>query len=297
MASPCPPRSEADEAFADLLNAVAPAPNDIVVLIRSYFDESWDDDILCVAGYTFTSSNARKFDEAWRRMLWKHGQLPYFRMSACNAGREPFDKLDKAARISAQTDAIALICKYASFGKAVTIDQHAYYRIIGNNGVVRSPYEFATWMILTAVLSWMEKRGDVGGASYFFEAGHQHQSQSEALMRILFKDGVLRDRYKYNAHAFVDKAKSRPSQAADMLSWQWFKNIQRIRDGATKMRADCGALVSGVETHYSHINEYYLNMLVEAMDRKAGGPGLGNMIAAMALRDPAALLRWQASPS
>jgi hypothetical protein len=293
MSAPCPSRSDVDSVFTDLLDAVAPHPSDIAVLIQSYFDESWDEEILCVAGYIFSSAHARKLDEEWRRMLWRNGRLPYFRMSACNRGSEPFDKLDEAGCIKAQTDAIGLISKYASYGMAVTVDQAAFYRVLGTEGFTRSPYEFCTWSVLTAVLSWMVDHDEVKGASFFFEAGHQHQSQAQFIMNRLFTDAEQKARYRYKAHAFVDKKASRPSQAADLLSWQWYKDCQRRRNGATKPRADCRALTNGTPHHVLHFDEPLLHKLVAMMDERAGVPGKGNEVAAMAIRDPSALLAWQ----
>src|ERR1700733_4494442 len=78
--------------FADLLDTFAGQPGDIVVLIKSFNDESYDNDILCVAGYTMTSPQARALDADWGRMLVRY-RLPYFRMSACNSCEEPFKHL------------------------------------------------------------------------------------------------------------------------------------------------------------------------------------------------------------
>jgi hypothetical protein len=48
-----------DSIFCELLDDLAPEADGIVVIIKSYFDESYDDRLLCVAGYSFTSANAR----------------------------------------------------------------------------------------------------------------------------------------------------------------------------------------------------------------------------------------------
>src|SRR5580658_6565521 len=114
------PACDGDSVFIDLLDAVAGEPSDVAVLIQSYFDESYDNRILCVSGYIFTGLRVRKLDQAWRRMLWQYKRLPYFRMSACNHGSYPFDRLTKSECIAVQTRAISLIGKYASYGMAVT---------------------------------------------------------------------------------------------------------------------------------------------------------------------------------
>jgi hypothetical protein len=279
-----PEHDDEESVFGSLLETLAPEQDDVVVLIKSFFDESYDNDVLCVAGYIFTSPNARKLDEDWKRMLLRF-RLPFFRMSACNSGTAPFDHLTKDECIAVQTEAIALIGKYAAYGCAVTVDQKAFWRIIGKDGFVRSPYEFCAWQILTAVLSWMDDRPGNWGTAFFFESGHQHQGLANTLIKRLFADESFVSRYRYKSHSFIDKDAVRPIQAADLLSWQWFKDYTRRKNGATKSRADCAALVEGTPHRVLHVDEAILQRLVEWMDQKAGG-GDGNKIAGLALRRP-----------
>jgi len=112
-----------ESVFADLLDSVAPAATDLIMLIKSYFDESYNDGLLCVAGYTFTSAKARALDEEWKKMLARYKRLPFFHMSACNTNEPPFDRLTEAECIAV---AIGLINKYSLFGYAVTVDQRAF---------------------------------------------------------------------------------------------------------------------------------------------------------------------------
>jgi hypothetical protein len=106
--------SEEDESvFASLLDAFA--PDDAVVLIQSYFDESYNPSLLCVGGYTFRRRDGRLLDRDWRKMLRRYA-LPYFRMSACNARQPPFDGLTEAQCVAVATEAIRLINEYAEFG-------------------------------------------------------------------------------------------------------------------------------------------------------------------------------------
>jgi hypothetical protein len=59
-------RDDVDEesVFGSLVGS---GENDTVVIISSYFDESYDDDIMCVAGYSFSTRNARLLDDCQRR--------------------------------------------------------------------------------------------------------------------------------------------------------------------------------------------------------------------------------------
>ena len=137
--------------FCDLLDFVAPKADDIVVIIKSYFDESYDNDLLCVAGYSFTSAKARLLDDEWRKMLARYGRLPYFRMSACNTNQKPLDRLTPQQCIDIATEAIRIINQYAGLGYAVTINKKSFREVIGNKGFISTPYELCVWLCLVAV--------------------------------------------------------------------------------------------------------------------------------------------------
>jgi hypothetical protein len=274
---------EEESAFCVLL---APSDDGVVVFIKSYFDESYDKDILCVAGYVFNARNGRLLDAEWKKMLWFCKRLPYFRMSACNQGEYPFDRLSEPERIAAQTKAISLISEFASFGSAITVDQREFYRIVTEKGFVRSSYEFCTWMVLVSVLSWLKAHPEVNGASYFFEAGHEHETQSNSLMRRIYKIPDLRREYRYISHDFVDKEKVRPTQTADILAWQWFKDFSRRKQGLTRRRTDCDVLIRGTTHQTLHADKSILEQIIQRIDGLTE-VGRGNEIAALAIRDPA----------
>lgn len=116
-----------DDSILDLVRALAPGRDDALALIHSYFDESETDSTLCVAGYVFRTDNVRKFEASWRAMLRQNGDLPYFRMSACNSGGHHFDKMGENERIEAQRDAIKLVGKFASYGFSATVNTNDFF--------------------------------------------------------------------------------------------------------------------------------------------------------------------------
>jgi hypothetical protein len=271
--------------LSDLIMSLASDVGDIIVITHSYFDESYDADVLCVAGYTFTGAGALELDREWRRMLARYGNLPFFRMSACNQHRWPFDSLTKTQCIAIATDAIGLINKYALFGHAVTIDQKAFNKTITSKGVVSTPYELCSWLGLTAVRAEISKKWPITGMSFFFEAGFSHQTQAERMMKRIFQSPQLRQLYAYKAHTFVVKEDCRPTQAADLLAWQWYKDLTRRAKGATQPRGDLRALVEKTQHYMLHADNHLLQKLVEDMNARAGSP-LGNEIAGIAMRNP-----------
>jgi hypothetical protein len=233
-----------------------------------------------VAGYSFTSANARKLDEKWKAML-RRFELPYFRMSACNANMYPFDKLSAQQCIDVATEAIGLIKEFALVGYAVTVDQHAFDRIVTRNGFVSTPYEFCALLCLVSareITHHLSSR-----MAYFFEAGFPHQGVANNMMNRIFTD--TKEWYKYKSHSFVDKIDCRPCQAADLLAWQWYKQAKRAEQGKTVPRGDLFALLEGPQHMVLHADARILQEMVDAFCAKAGSP-LGNEIAGLCMRNP-----------
>ena len=217
------------------------------MIIHAFFDESGGgkgDPVQCVAGFVFTSRNARLLSEEWRKMLLRNKRLPFFRMSACNSGREPFDALSKDERIKVQTEAIGLIKKYAAYGVAETTDVQAFHDAVPPTFPTQDVYTFTCENVLVQVLRFIrEKHPDVTSTSFFFEAGHANQSKSNAMMKRVFSEPIMKAEYRYSSHEFVEKVQAPPVQAADIIAWQWFKNTMRMRSGLTEPRADCKAVL------------------------------------------------------
>jgi hypothetical protein len=272
--------------FAELLDTFASAPSDLVVLIKSFFDESYDDGLLCVAGYSFTGPNARALDADWHKMLLRYKRLPFFRMSACNAHEPPFDRLTETECIAVATEAIGLISKYAAFGYAATVDQAAFKKIVTRKGFVSTPYELCAWLCLVAAKVKTDKTFPLGKMSFFFESGFQHDGLANQMMNRIFSVPVLREMYRYKAHAFIDKVESRPTQAADLLAWQSYKNETRRAKGLLKPRGDLRALLAGTPHFAQHTNADRLQELVDMVNARAGSK-LGNELAGLALHNPA----------
>jgi hypothetical protein len=245
--------TEDETVFEDFLGDFG--PDDLIVLFKSYMDESFDDDLLCVAGYLFSSPKARELDHDWKRMLYKF-RLPYFRMSACNANKPPFDHLTEEQCDQVAREAIGLIRKYASLGFAVTVDQVGFYKWEeGTHGPIRTPYEAAVWNCLFPVSIWCDDNAKDAKISYFFETGFRDEGLTRRLAKRIFSHPTLKHDFRHKSDTFIDKSECRPLQAADLLSWQWWKNTNRTAEGR-KPRGDFQALTADGLPHWNvHLDE------------------------------------------
>jgi uncharacterized protein DUF3800 len=232
----------------DLLSALARADGDLVAVLECYFDESGTEDgspVLCVAGYLFEKEECRRLDTGWKAVLDKH-QLPFFRMSSCAHNQKPFKHLSRDQCVEAEKAMIGLINQHALLGLAIAVNEDDYSTWFEGRGLdlAGDAYSFCCWQILAGIRAWIIKNQFQGEIEYFFEAGHASQRQANALMSRIFKDQNLRKSYCYAGHAFVDKKKARPVQAADILAWQQATQVRRWLNNDHRMRKDFQALAA-----------------------------------------------------
>jgi uncharacterized protein DUF3800 len=246
-----------------LLQILLPDGGFTVQMVEAYFDESGSDDnseVLCLAGYVFRKEACVELDAKWRDMLTRY-KLPFFRMSACAHGVHPFDAMSKNERIEVEKEMIALIKEFAAFGMAVTVEPKQFDAIMPKIPEVDSAYSFCAHTCLVAVRWWADQNNYWDDIAYIFESGHRSASQANEIMNRIFNMPDLRASHRYAAHAFADKRKVRPLQAADLLAWQWFTDQKRrMAGGKRPVRKDCYALMADAKPLHRvlHLNEQML---------------------------------------
>jgi hypothetical protein len=182
FAAPIDP-SHAD--LARLITIVAPGEADLVLTLECYFDESGSheaSEVLCVAGYIYQKEDCLNLDWQWREALNEYG-LPYFRMVDCAHGNGVFADICRTRRSAIARRMIDLIKKYMTFGISVTIEEEKFNTwndagptLFGN------AYSWCCYMCIIGVASWAKEHHIEGEIAYFFDAGHRHRKESNALM-------------------------------------------------------------------------------------------------------------------
>ncbi len=255
-----------------LLDIVLPVGGYVVQLVEAYFDESGSDEnspVLCLAGFIIEKTACVSLDLEWAEILAQFN-LPYFRMSACAHGVEPFDKLTMDERIAVEKLCIAAIKRHITYGIALTVEPKRFDAIMPNSPEIGSAYTLCAHACLTAVRGWANKTGYNGDIAYFFESGHKSQSEANALMNRLFERKNLRDEHRYVSHTFADKGKVLPLQAADLIAWQWFTDHKRRMAGKKpEPRKDCRELMAGQPYHALHYTDEMLKGIASIVLRNA----------------------------
>lgn len=214
-------------------------------LVESYFDESESHGVLCVAGYLFEKGACVELSAQWGNVLSDH-DLDYFHMVDCAHNTGQFKGKSKAECIEIQTKLINLIKQYAIRGYTVSFElryAHLLPSAHAHGLEIVSPYSLCCYFCLMFCRQCAETMKFSGEIAYFFESGHKHSGEAHRLMDVIFASETLREFYRYGGHAFLDKKKARPLECADLLAWQWRKNVKERALGNNKPRKDLWSLL------------------------------------------------------
>lgn len=243
-------------------------------LAEFYLDESESGDgrWLCVAGWMFAKEAREALHAEWSRLLTKW-RLPYFRMTDCAHGNGPFADHDRDARIEIQKRFFEPLKRLAVVGFASSYDlKLAYLCPTASDDLGKfhvTPYTLCCYWALLHAKQWADAAGFDGRIAYFFEAGHASQSQANRMMGQVFSNPRLREIFRYAAHSFVEKRQSAAVQCADILAWQWGKNVKDRAARIMKPRADLVALLEAIPCQTVHFNELVIRGFLEVIQKHA----------------------------
>jgi hypothetical protein len=260
--------SQNESLLADLLRVTLPHGGYVLAFAHAYFDESGTGDdsaYLCVAGYVFTKENALAIEPEWNAMLAYYG-LPYFHMAECNQHDGIYAHLDEKACIAAATEAIALTKKYASQGIAISFDKKVF-DALPPQPIWTDRYSFLCSNVMFGVLRWAEVTGFAGDVSYFYESGAKGWGDALQAMRAIRSTSEFpRDGLRFKAVTSVSKRDAIPLQCADLLVWNWHKQVGREARGIKNVRGDFKSLL-GLKCDLRHYDQAAIDLWT-----KAGSP-------------------------
>ena len=205
---------------------------DFAMMMEAYFDESGThhgSPVMCVAGYLFAAEQAIHLDREFAETLQEFG-VACFHMADCAHGVGEFSKLNTQRRKDLVVSLVGYFKRRMEIGIAVSISETDFGRIEPPSWERGGPYGLAALQVLGAVVAWAEKYSYQGKISYFFEAGHEHQSATDDAINMV-RDGDQKrgtTYLRYHSHTFAGKRDLRPLQAADLLAYEWQKELRRL---------------------------------------------------------------------
>jgi hypothetical protein len=215
------------------IEIVLPEGGYTLVMIEAYFDESGTHGsalVTCSGGYLFESEKCRTFDAAWRQML-SDFQIPFFHMASVECGGPPMDKLPSELRQALLRRAISIIKETATYCVVVAVPPRYYEKIMPDNPLIGSAFNFVTHQTLMATARWADQAHYDGSVHYFFESGHPDEENADAFMHLAVQDEELVKLWRYGGHTFMPKMKLPALQAADLLVWHYYDNWTRVNRG------------------------------------------------------------------
>lgn len=232
--------------FPRLVDILLPSGGYALPLVETYFDESGTHQgskVLCLAGYVVESEAGKRLSDDWALMLERYG-LPFFHMVDCVHGRPPFDGLTRKEQDEAERSAIRIMRTHINQCFVVSLMPEVFDRYVPASPLIGSPYSVCIHACLGAAQAWADINAYRGDIAYFFESGHQSQSEANRIMTKIFSVPALRDKQRYVAHTFADKRKVFPLQAADIIAWLWNNECKRKMDTSRpQRRRDLNALM------------------------------------------------------
>src|SRR5687768_11744432 len=133
---------ETFDAVCEIAEVMLPMGGIVTVLHHAYFDESGTHDgssVMTLAGYLFTSDQARKFSRDWTNDLERIG-ISCAHMTDCALGFGEYKNLTLEERINSERLLIGHIKRRSMFGFAVSVSPQAYDEILSGFPGAPSPY-------------------------------------------------------------------------------------------------------------------------------------------------------------
>ncbi len=250
--------------------------------MAAYFDASAAGEFLGVGGYIFRKKHIRPFEKEWNAMRRKFA-LDYFHMTDCNSQKGPFNHLVKSDCDAAARMAIASIKKYAAQGFSASTKPEVFRAVPGAEDLLHNPFSACVSAVLAQCGAWAEQNDPDARIFYVFEAGDDHQADANKILQSIADNPKRKARYHYEAHAFLTKRGSLPTQAADILAWHVSKQWDREQRGIARLRGDFSELVESIPTRKDWLDRNRLAALLGVVTERAPVPNAAK-VAGLSLR-------------
>jgi hypothetical protein len=234
-------------------------------MINSYFDESVrNNELLCVAGFSFASEQAKKFIKEWKKLFPIGLHMKEF---AHGVGRYK-GLYSPEERDAMMRTAVKIINSRMTVGFAVScnIKEMNLYSPKWIHGF-KSAYSLCCHWAVHAMLIALDDAGIKDRITYIFEAGNQHEYEAKTFFQSLVDVPHIKEQYRHLSDSFTPKSDAVPLQAADLLAYEWAKfydETYTVRKRA--MRGSLRALFEHAPERY-RLNHIHGKKLQNAMNK------------------------------
>lgn len=221
------------------------------MVLQAFFDETGGDEkaaVTAVAGFVYDKPGLKHFIENWALKI--NGLSKPYRSALCNAGRPPFEPPDwPEDRRQGLMDELGQLSAGTALAGFVVATTYADYQGALENGpgirkVIDSPYTLCTISLLSAVAQWANSFDPSKLIYCSFEAGGYHWKQAKTLIERIPNSGGAEQFSSIAGQTWAPKEDAPAFCSADLLAWEWQRNVlrspnqwtPRIADMFTRMR-------------------------------------------------------------
>lgn len=237
----------------------------LMAMLYAYFDESGThagSKVIAIAGWLAPESMWIKFQREWKRVLDSKG-IEYFHMNEYEHGDpgvkpepQPPYNWDKAERITFLRRLIDIVRNRTQFSVSFATDTSDYPALAARVVAPPSAYAWCATRCLKGIVQWCEYQGHAEPIAYVFEDGAGHNGELEKLRDDIMGSAELKAYYRMGSLGFADKETLNPLQAADMLAYEIYKEMDNFHvpeSESRKLRGSMRALL----TSRNHQAQFY----------------------------------------
>lgn len=224
-----------------------------------------------VAGYLSTEEMWGRFAEEWAQVLGDFG-ISRFHMTDFANQSSPFGGWAEDQRRDVLTHLFSVINRNVILPFGAAIRTAEYIDVFGKSDAhkfVGGPYGLAATMCFMNVGDVLNDVGVYGEIDYVFEAGAVGAGQIQNTFNANLEDPGQRDRLHLASLTFRTRAEAPALQAADMVAYEVYREMQRLISGVRSRRYPLRAL-SQVPAEWGFADREQLTAFRHAVDLRLG---------------------------
>lgn len=227
------------------LPSVLPKGEGIAVVLRAYFDAGAQGDTFCVAGVAFTVDGAIAAERAWVDLWGNHlcHMTDLHNRKADFSGWSPEQGAErlKACIPIMRRSILRGVCVSVSLKElAEFAPMEADPDSVQYQEGFRTAYAFCSQLAMKLLAGTTKPKERI---AYYFEHGDDYQSESQRFIAVMTKyREVAQDMYRWASHSIASKSDVRLFEMADILAWEWARNVNRTSEGKS-MRPSLQSLI------------------------------------------------------
>jgi hypothetical protein len=190
-------------------------------MFTGYFDESDTKGAAVVAGCIGHAKQWELFEGKWARLLREYDIQDGFHMSdfASRSYVSNQYSLWEETKCREFLDRlIRIIGSHTTISVGIALDRRVYDAFVctpGRKAVFESEYVTASWLCLTLIDNWAEKRRDLQQINFVFDRGNGHRHAFQKSY-----DYAYRGKEYFSTLTFEDDQLVLPLQAADFVAYE-----------------------------------------------------------------------------